>query len=187
MKLVVVRLQLKMLMLNLKFIAMKNLIGTIALFLISVSLNAQKSIDALFEKYAGKDGFVTVTINGNLLKLAAMADHDKDAGSMPKNLSLIRILAQEDSSLKVDNFYTSILKDLDLKQYEEFMQVKSHGEDVKMLVKADGDNFREFLLIVGGKDNNALIQIKGNMSLAEARKFAEGAKKEHGMDLVNGH
>lgn len=175
-----------MLMFNLKFIAMKNLIGTIAFLLISVSLNAQKSIDALFDKYAGKDGFVTVTINGNLLKLAAKADNNKDAGSMPKNLSQIRILAQEDSTLKIDNFYTSVIKDLDLKQYEEFMQVKSYGQDVRMLVRTEGDNFREFLLIVGGKDN-ALIQIQGNMSLAEAKKFAEGAKKEHGMNIINGH
>ncbi len=175
-----------MLMLNLNFITMKNLVGTIAFLLISVSLNAQKSIDALFDKYAGKDGFVTVTISGNLLKIAAKADNDKDGGSMPKNLSQIRILAQEDSTLKVDNFYTSVIKDLDLKQYEEFMQVKSHGQDVRMLVRTEGDNFREFLLIVGGKDN-ALIQIQGNMSLAEAKKFAEGAKKEHGMNLVNGH
>jgi len=173
-------------MLHLKFITMKNLTGIIAFLFVTVSLNAQKSIDALFDKYAGKDGFVTVTINGNLLKLAAKADKDKDHGTMPGNLSRIRILAQEDSTLEVGNFYTAVLKDLDLKQYEDFMQVKSSGEDVRMLVKTDGDKFREFLLIVGGKDN-AIIQIQGSMSLEEAKKFAEGAKKDHGMNIVNGH
>ena len=38
----------------------------------------QKSIDALFEKYAGKEGFTTVTIDGNLLKLARCFGNDED-------------------------------------------------------------------------------------------------------------
>ena len=167
---------------------MKNLIWTIVLFSLSIVLNAQKSIDALFDKYGGKDGFTTVTINGNILKLAAKLDDnkEKDASTMPKNLSLIRILAQDDEKVKTDNFYDNVIKDLDLKQYEEFMSVKSSGEDVKMLVRTEGDRFREFLLIVGGKDN-ALIQIKGDMSMEEAKKFADGAKKDHGMNIVNKH
>jgi hypothetical protein len=165
---------------------MKNLIWTIAFVIISTTLNAQRSIDALFDKYAGKDGFVTVTINGNLLKLAALSDEDKKDSSLPKSLTQIRILAQENDSIKVDNFYDLVIKDLDLKQYEEFMQVKSSGQAVKMLVRTEGDMFKEFLLIVGGKDN-ALIQIKGNMTFKEAKEFADGAKKDHGMNLLNNH
>jgi hypothetical protein len=162
---------------------MKNLIWTIAFAVMTLTLNGQKSIDALFDKYAGKDGFVTVTINGNLLKLAAALDDDKDKEPLPKNISLIRILAQEDDSIKVENFYNLVIKDLDLTKYEEFMQVKSSGSNVKMLVRTDGDRFKEFLLIVGGEDN-ALIQIKGDMTFNEAKKFADDAKKDHGKNIV---
>jgi hypothetical protein len=165
---------------------MKNLIWTIALLMLSLGMNAQKSIDALFDKYAGKDGFTTVTINGNLLKLVGSLDNDNKTGSMPKNLTQIRILAQDNDSMKVENFYDLVIKDLDLKQYEEFMLIKSSDQAVRMLVRTDGDMFKEFLLIVGGKDN-ALIQIKGNMTFKEAKEFADGAKKDHGMNLVNNH
>ena len=165
---------------------MKNLIWTIALLILSATLNAQKSIDALFDKYAGKDGFTTVTINGNLLKLVASLDEDNKTGSMPRNLTQIRILAQDNDSMKVENFYDLVVKDLDLKQYEEFMQVKSSDQDVKMLVRTEGNKFKEFLLIVGGKDN-AVIQIKGSMTFDEAKTFADGARKDHGMNLVNSH
>lgn len=165
---------------------MKNLIWTIALIILTTTVNAQKSIDALFDKYAGKEGFTTVTINGNLLKLAASLDDEKKGSTLPKGLTQIRILAQENDSDKVENFYDLIIKDLDMNQYEEFMQVKSSDQKVKMLVRTDGDMFREFLLIVGGKDN-AIIQIKGNMTFKEAKEFADDAKKDHGMNLVNNH
>ena len=48
----------------------------------------------------------------------------------------------------------------------------------------DGNKFTEFLLIAGGKDN-ALIQIKGSMTLDEAKKFADDAKKDHGSNIVD--
>ena len=166
---------------------MKNFIWTIALLFIGTTLTAQKSIDALFNKYGGKDGFITVTINGNLLKLAAaLDDENKSDSSMPKNLTQIRILAQDDESIKVENFYELVIKDIDLNLYEEFMKVKSSDSDVRMLVRTENNRFKEFLLIVGGKDNNALIQIQGDMTLEEARKFADDAKKDNGKSILNG-
>jgi len=141
-------------------------------------VNAQKSIDNLFEKYANRDGFVSVTINGNLLKLASMLDDDIDDDSLPANISGIRILAQEDEEMKVDNFYDNIIRDINISDYEEFMRVKESDQDLRMLVRTEGDKFKEFLLVAGGKDN-VLIQIKGNMTLKEAKKFSADMRKNY--------
>jgi hypothetical protein len=154
----------------------------ILVFAISaIAVNAQKSIDGLFRKYAGKDGFVTFTISGNLLKLAGVLDDDNDFSSA--NISEIRILAQDDETLKVENFYDLVMKDIDTDLYEEFMRIRESDQDVRMLVRTEGNRFREFLLVAGGEDN-VLIQIKGNMTYSEAKKFSEKAKKEHGMSML---
>ena len=131
----------------------------------------QKSIDALFDKYAGKDGFTTVTINGNLLKLAKCFDNDADDKDSFHACQYheIRILTQEDKSMKVENFYDMVIKDIDLDRYEEFMRVKDSDQDLRMLVRTDGNRFKEFLLIAGGEDN-AVIQIKGDLTLNDAKK-----------------
>jgi hypothetical protein len=144
----------------------------------------QKSIDDLFDRYAGKDGFTTVTINGNLLKWARHLGDNDEENSFPVNISEIRILAQEDKSLPVENFYNMVIKDIDLKNYDEFMRVKNSDENLRMLVRSEGNRFKEFLLIAGGKDN-ALIQIKGNMTYEEARKFSRDAEKNHGSDFFS--
>jgi hypothetical protein len=151
---------------------------------IAVVANAysQKSIDALFEKYANKDGFTTLTINGNLLKMAGCLGEDEN--SMPADVTEIRILAQEDGNMKVENFYDVVIKDIDLSLYEEFMRVKETNQDVRMLVRTEGNMFKEFLLISGGEDN-ALIQIKGSMSMDEAKKFSGEVKKNHGEGIVS--
>ena len=147
----------------------------------------QKSIDALFDKYAGKDGFTTVTINGNLLKLArCLDDRDDDVDRIPLNITSIRILTQEDKTLKVENFYDMVMKDIDLGAFEEFMRVKEADQELKILVRTDGKIFREFLLIAGG-DDNVLIQIKGEFSLDEVKKLSEDVRKNDGEDFVADH
>jgi hypothetical protein len=162
---------------------MKKLILLFVLIIAIQGVKAQKSIDALFQKYAGNDGFTTVTINGSLLKLASCLDRNSDS-SLPADVTEIRILTQEDKSIPVENFYDMVIKDIDLNMYEEFMRVKEKNQDVRMLVRTEGKNFKEFLLISGGEDN-ALIQIKGNMSFEDAEKFSKDAKKNHGEDIVS--
>lgn len=168
---------------------MKRLFVLIVLTISATLVYGQKSIDELFERYAGKDGFTTVTIDGNLLKLAhCLGDKDNydDEESLPANITEIRILAQEDDHIKVDNFYNFVINDIDLKSYDEFMRVKKSNQDLRMLVRTEGKKFKEFLLIAGGEDN-AVIQIKGNMTYDEAKKFSRNAEKNKGVIITSSH
>lgn len=165
---------------------MKKLLFFIVLTIAATLVYGQKSIDDLFERYAGKDGFTTVTIDGNLLKLAHCLGDNDDENSIPANITEIRILAQDNEGIQVDNFYDLVIKDINLKNYDEFMRVKQSDQDLRMLVRSEGNKFKEFLLIAGGKDN-AVIQIKGNMTYEEARKFSREAKKNHGLNITANH
>jgi hypothetical protein len=173
---------------NLIITTMKKILLFVAFIITGTLLSGQKSIDALFDKYGGKEGFTTVTLNGNLLKLARCLDNDDNDSDdpLPANITGIRILTQDDDKLKVDNFYDIVMKDIDLKDYEEFMRVKDSDSDLRMLVRTEGNRFKEFLLVAGGEDN-ALIQIKGDMTLKEAKKFSEDAKKKHGVNIMAEH
>ena len=162
---------------------MKKILLFSALMIAINIASAQKSIDSLFEKYAGRDGFTTVTINGSLCKLAACMSDDNDDNQMPANITEIRILTQDDEKMKVENFYDMVIHDIDLNNYEEFMRVKESDQDLRILVKTEGRKFREFLLIAGGNDN-ALIQIKGNMTLDEAKRLSNNAKQNHNFSFT---
>lgn len=164
---------------------MKRLLLLAILTITFTFVYGQKSIDALFDKYAGKDGFTTVTINGSLLKLAKCFDSgdDHDDNSIPGNITEIRILTQEDKSIPVGNFYDMVIKDVDINAYEEFMRVKESDQDLRMLVRTDGNKFKEFLLIAGGEDNT-IIQIKGSLTFNDAKKLSHDARKNKGVSIL---
>jgi Domain of unknown function (DUF4252) len=161
---------------------MKKMVLTIAMATFVIAASAQKSIDALFEKYGGKDGFTTVTLNGGLSRLAGiLGGNDKTKDKVKGDIYGIRILTQDDKSLKTDNFYDMVIKDIDIDKYEEFMRVKDSKDDLRILVRTEGKRFRELLLISGG-DDNSLIQIKGDLSLEDAANISNSATQGHNQE-----
>jgi len=81
------------------------------------------------------------------------------------------------------NFYDMVERELDRRNYEEFMRVKNAHQDIVMLVRAEGKKFKEFLIVADGKDN-ALIQVKGNMTYKEAKRFSDSMKRDNGVNIV---
>src|SRR5665647_408417 len=120
--------------------AMKKLFLLSVLMLTLTVVYGQRSIDNLFEKYAGKEGFVSVTLSGDLLKLASCFDDELNEKSIPANITQIRILAQdnENQTQNNDNFYDLVIKGIKVGDYEEFMSVKKTNQDLKMYVRAEG-------------------------------------------------
>jgi hypothetical protein len=163
---------------------MKKLLFVIITLATAISCSGQKSIDRLFESYSDRDNFVTFHMGGNLLKFIVACDDDNDDGDrLPQEINEIRIIAQKDTEEKIPGFYNSVMRDLNLNDYEEFMRVKSSDENMIMLVKGDGKVFREFLMVSGGK-NNVVIQIKGSLSYDEAKKLSENVKRDHGKSFM---
>jgi len=132
-------------------------------------------VNSLFEKYAGKDGFTTVYLTGDLLKLAAKMDaEDKDMEFLSR-ITEIKVLAQEGEEGQSSglNFHSEIWPSLDKSAYKELLIVKEKDQDVKILARENGDFISEFLIIVSGLSENVLIQIKGNLNMNEMDQLSD--------------
>jgi hypothetical protein len=138
--------------------------------------SGQRSIDRLFEKYSGREGFTSVNIDGNLLNLAASFDDDNGRDVKAK-ITGVRILAQKQGYDGDLNFHDLVKRDLDFNGYEEFVRVKESGQDLRMLVRYQGRRITELLVVAGG-DDNALIQVKGDMSVSDVRRMSDQMKKK---------
>lgn len=145
---------------------MKRLIMFVAM-LVPLALAAQKSpVDKLFEKYANQKGFTTVNISGKLLGFAGKLDTgNPETSKMLNNLTGIRILSVDDDDLnKQVDFYTELDKEGFFKNntYESLMDVTEDDQIVRFYAReTNGGKFSELLLVVGGKDDNTLISIRG--------------------------
>lgn len=169
-------------MINEKTEIMKRTLLVSALLTIISVANGQKSIDRLFEKYSDREGYICITVSGNLLNIAASFEDEGDDKDIKARITEVRILARKDDDFNDLNFHDIVMRDIDTDDYEEFMRVKETDQDLRVMVKSQGKKITELLLISGG-ENNAIIQVRGNMTVSDARKMCDHARKNHGSDV----
>jgi hypothetical protein len=163
----------------------KFIIGMIALCFTGVAFAQQDVVSAVFKKYAGVEGFTSVNITGDMLKLIAQVEEERSDTVFTSKLSEVKILALEKSCDKpaTADFRAELYDKLDKAVYKEMMTVKQNDEDVAILVKEFNGRIAELLIIVGGKHENALIQVKGDMLLSEMAAMA-GKYQMKGFDQL---
>ena len=147
---------------------MKKFFISIAFLSLTLLLNAQNNaVEEMFNKYSERQGFTLVSISSKMFSMFANKESDsKDADDIISKLKSIKILSVEDSLLNKNlNFYTELVKKLDLSAYEELLVVKKGPDITKFLIKESGKNISELLVVKGGPGGNSLISIKGDLNL----------------------
>ena len=154
---------------------MKTLIYLFALCMSITAFAQNSSIENLFEKYSGQDGFTTVNVSTQLFDLLAkMEPEDEDLQKLASQIKSVRVLASEDHKGENQiNFFDELEGQVNFAEYNELLTVKEKDQDVKMLVKEADGIINEFLLIVGGTDN-ALVHITGNIDLKTLGELSDG-------------
>ncbi|MDX9726624.1 MAG: DUF4252 domain-containing protein [Bacteroidales bacterium] len=164
---------------------MKKIFLTGTILFIALTMQAQTSaIERLFEKYADREGFTTITISGKLLGLFAGSEVRNDKENVINSLSSIKILTVDDSTLMSNiNFYRELGGKSAFAGYEELMDVKEGQDVTKFLIKQNGDRISELIVISGGPGDNTLISIKGDLDLKSLSELSEGTGIEELKDL----
>ncbi|MCB2196114.1 MAG: DUF4252 domain-containing protein [Bacteroidetes bacterium] len=159
---------------------MKKVIVNLIFILIPMMLLAQKTpVDELFDKYSGKEGFTSVYITSYMFSMFTDVEtNDPEFDELMKNLKAIKILATDETYNGNANFYKEIIDKLPMDQYKELMVIKEKDQDVKFLINEKDGKIVELLLIAGGKDENALISIQGNIDLKNISKLSKSMQIE---------
>lgn len=135
---------------------------------------AQTPVDELFDKYSGQEGFTSVYITSYMFSMFTdIETNDPEFDELVKNLKGIKILATDETYKGNANFYKEIIDKLPMSEYKELMVIKEKDQDIKFLVNEKDGKIIELLLIAGGKDENALISIQGNIDLKNISKLSK--------------
>ena len=156
---------------------MKRILTGGMLILLTLSVMGQNSaVDKVFDKYSGKDGYTTVYISSYMFNLLSSLDSDdpeyNEFKKATSGIKSIKILTQDgDNSVA---FGAELLKMLPREEYQEMMRVKDGAEEVLFLAREEAGKITEFLLIVSGGGDDALIAITGIIDLETISSIASG-------------
>lgn len=137
------------------------------------SFGQQDAIMKYFGKYVDDEKFTVVYISPKMFDMVAkieIEDMEPDVQQVIKSLKGLRILHTEQNTLQ---YYNEALKAINSNEYEVLLTARENGENVRFLVKDNGDIVEELLMIVGGDKNFALLSFLGNIDLKKVGKLAK--------------
>ena len=156
---------------------MKRIILSGVAIIFALTVFGQKSaVDKVFDKYSGKEGYTTVYISSFMFKMLSQLDVDdpeyNEFKKATSGINSIKILTQDGSNSEA--FGKELLEMLPRDEYQEMMVVKDQEEEVLFLAREEGGKISEFLLIVSGGGEDALIAIQGDIDLESIASIASG-------------
>ena len=149
--------------------------GGMLMLLTLTAIGQESAVDKVFNKYSGKEGYTTVYISSFMFNLlSSLETDDPEYNEFKKataGINSIRILTQDGGGA---DFGAELISMLPRAEYKEMMVVKEQGEEVLFLAREQEGKITEFLLIVSGDDNDALIAITGDIDLESISSIASG-------------
>ena len=151
-------------------------IGGMLIMFTLFTMGQNSAVDKVFDKYSGKEGYTTVYISSFMFNmLNSLETDDPEFDEFKKataGIQSIKILTQDGGDSEA--FGAELLEMLPRSEYKEMMVVKDQEEDVLFLAREENGKITEFLLIVSGGGEDALIAIQGDIDLESISSIASG-------------
>jgi len=162
--------------------------GIMAVFMV-LSFTGQAQNDAIqryFEKYMNDDRFDMVYISPKMFSMVSKIELESDqidpeVMDIIKELKGMRVLSYDGP--ESPKFYKEAIEKINLNEYEELLVARDGDEQIHIRVKESGDIVSELILLVGGKDEFALISFIGNVDLKKVGKLGKVLDIKHVEEL----
>lgn len=159
---------------------MKKVMMIAALAFMTMTVQAQMSVDRLMRKYkhSPKAEYVHVPKMMMTLAKAIKTGDADDYTKYLKHIDSIKVLDMEDCSNAVKQQFFKDVTQLKTAGYEELMTVKEADEQTVILAKRNKTGIKELVIVESDNDDAALIQILGNIKNSEIQKIVAEKKKK---------
>ncbi len=154
---------------------MKNLsLSILALLFTAVSSFAQQdAITKYFSQYQDDVNFDVVYISPKMFSMVSkieIDDMEPEIQEVIASMKGLRILHTDVDAVK---YYNEALKKINTSEYELLMTARGDGENIRFMIKDNGDIVEELLMIVGGGNDFAMMSFIGNIDLKKIGKLAK--------------
>lgn len=159
---------------------MKKVMMIAALAFMTMTVQAQMSVDRLMRKYkhSPKAEYVHVPKMMMTLAKAIKTGDADDYTKYLKHIDSIKVLDMEDCSNAVKQQFFKDVTQLKTAGYEELMIAKEADEQTVILAKRNKTGIKELVIVDSDNDDAALIQILGNIKNSEIQKIVAEKKKK---------
>lgn len=143
----------------------------LSLFFVA-TVAAQTNNDALFEKYAEKDGVTSVYISKKMFQLMpSMETAGLNLINMKGKIESLQILTCENESQQeqMRKDFSGLIK----KEHEELMRVRDGESKITFYIKQKGELINELIMLSDDEKEFSVIQLLGQFTLQDIQEITK--------------
>lgn len=141
--------------------------------LLSAQMLCAVNVNSIINEFKDAKRAEYVSVPWILMKMGHMFMDKDDKNDIAGRINSVRVLDLEECSERVKTRFTKRIASLNGHGYETLVRAKDQDGSVQILVKEKKDIIKELLIVCGGKDDCALIQLKGNIRQEDIDKLIE--------------
>ena len=132
----------------------------------------EDAIGQFFGKYVDDPRFTVVSVSPRMFRLLSKVRWDTVSADLKQtvaSLHSLRVLSTDSTPL---HFFKEALTLIDHKQYEELITVRGNKDNVRFLIKENGDKISELLMLAADQDGFTLMSFVGDIDLDKLSRLS---------------
>jgi Domain of unknown function (DUF4252) len=143
------------------------------LLLLGAGVFAQDdAIGQFFGKYVDDPRFTVVSVSPRMFRLLSKVSWDTVSSDLKQTVTSLRSLRVLSTDSTPLHFFKEALKLIDHKQYEDLITVRGNNDNVRFLIKENGDKISELLMIAADQDGFTLMSFVGDIDLDKLSRLS---------------
>jgi len=130
------------------------------------------AIGQFFGKYVDDPRFTVISVSPRMFRLLSKVNWDTIPSDLKQTVTRLHSLRVLSTETTPEHFFKEALTLIDHKQYEDLVTVRSNKDNVRFMIKENGDKISELLMIAADEDGFTLMSFVGDIDLDKLSRLS---------------
>lgn len=150
---------------------MKKILIAIAILAIPFLASSQnKSIENFYNKYVDNESISDISLNGWILSMASKMS-EEDGTEILQKITKLRIMLAEEKDIVSKTDVKKLMRDVRNNDFEDLMTIRDDGTRVNFMIREEGKNITNVLVIIHGDGDFILLSLEGNLNFEDLKQL----------------
>jgi len=150
---------------------MKKIIIVIAILAIPfLASSQQESIEKFYNKYVDNEKISDISLNGWVLSMASKMS-DEEGTEILEKITKLRIMIADEKDIVAKTDVKKLIKDVQKNSFEDLMTIRDEGTRINFMIREEGENITNVLVIIHGEGDFILLSLEGNLNFDDLKQL----------------
>lgn len=150
---------------------MKKILIAIAILAIPfLATSQQESIENFYNKYVDDENISDISLNGWILSMASKMS-EEDGTEILQKITKLRIMLADEKNIVAKADIKKLMRDVRNNDFEDLMTIRDEGTRVNFMIREEGENITNVLVIIHGDGDFIMLSLEGNLNLEDLKQL----------------